>query len=47
MNPLTFALGVLAGLTLGVVLVATLLMWGAAKAEADDRRRAHDGRWSG
>ena len=47
MKSLTFALGILAGLTLGVVGFATLLMWGAAKAEADDRRRAHDGRWSG
>jgi len=47
MNLVTLGIGILAGLTLGFVGFATLLMWGAAKAEADDRRRAHDGRWSG
>ena len=47
MNPLTLGIGIAAGLTLGVVVFATLLMRSAAKAEADDRRRAHDGRWSG
>ena len=47
MKPLTFGLGVFAGLALGVVAVASLLMWGAAKAEANDPRREHDGRWSG
>ena len=45
MNPTTFGLGILAGLTLAFVVFATLLMWGAAKAEADDR--PHDGRWLG
>ena len=47
MNPVTLGIGSLGGLTLGFVAVATLLMWDAAQAEADDRRRAHDGRWSG
>ena len=45
MTLVTLGLGILAGLTLGFVAVATLLMWSAAKAEADDR--PHDGRWSG
>jgi hypothetical protein len=47
MNSLTFGLGVLAGLTLAFVAIATLLMWSAARAEADDQRRECDGRWSG
>jgi len=47
MNPVTLGVGVLAGLTLAFVAVATLLMWGAAKAETDDRRRAREERWSG
>ena len=37
MNPLTLGVGILAGLTLGFVAVATLLMWSAAQAEADER----------
>jgi hypothetical protein len=47
MNLVTLGIGILAGLTLAFVAVATLLMWGAAQAEADDQRRGHDGRWSG
>ena len=47
MNPVTLGVGVLIGLTLAFVGVATLLMWSAAKAEADDPRRGRDGRWSG
>jgi len=47
MNPVTFGLGVLAGLTLALVAGATLLMWSAAKTEVDGPRREHDGRWSG
>ena len=47
MNLVTLGVGVLAGLTLAFVAGATLLMWSAAKAEADGARREHDGRWSG
>jgi hypothetical protein len=47
MNPRTFGLGVLAGVTLAFVAGAALLMWSAAKAATRDPRRRHDGRWSG
>ena len=47
MNLVTLGIGVLAGLTLAFVAVATLLMWSAAKAEANDPRRAREERWSG
>jgi hypothetical protein len=47
MNPATLGVGIFAGLALAFVAVATLLMWSAAKAEADDRRRAREERWSG
>ena len=37
MNRLTFGGGVLAGVALGIVLVAAAMLWAAATAEPHDR----------
>ena len=47
MKLVTLGIGIFAGLTLAFVATATLLMWSAAKAEANDPRRAREERWSG
>ena len=44
MNRLTFGGGVLAGVGIGIVLVATALLWAAATAEPHDR--PHEEGWS-
>ena len=45
MNPFVFGLAVLAGVALGVVLVAGVMLWAAATAEPHDR--PHEEGWSG
>ena len=46
MNPIVFGVGVLAGMALGVVLVAAALLWAAATAEPHDRPHEDEWWWS-